>query len=68
LPKTLTFKIYWENGSKKEGSRKYDLVESKDLSAIFPWLEGAYYSSGNSYYFNGYLGGLDDISGAFANV
>ena len=68
LPGTLTFKIYWPNGSQKEGSRKYDIVESKDLSSIFPWLEGAYYSSGDSYYFNGYLGSLSDISGAFANV
>lgn len=68
LPGTLTFKIYWPNGSKKEGSRKYDIVESKDLSPIFPWLEGAYYSSGDSYYFNGYLGNLSDISGAFANI
>jgi hypothetical protein len=68
LPGTLTFKIYWPNGSKKEGSRKYDLVESKDLSSIFPWLAGAYYSSGDSYYFNGILGSTNDISGAFANV
>jgi len=65
---TLTFKIYWENGSQKEGTRKYDLVESKDFSSIFPWLAGAYYSTGDSYYFNGFLGGVDDISGAFANV
>ena len=68
LPKTLTFKIYWLNGSQTEGSRKYDIVQSKDLSAIFPWLKGAYYSSGDSYYFNAYLGDLSDISGAFANV
>lgn len=68
LPNTLTFKIFWPNGSQKEGSRKYDIVESKDLSSIFPWLKGAYYSSGDSYYFNGYLGDLNDISGAFANV
>jgi hypothetical protein len=68
LPSTLTFKIFWPNGSQKEGSRKYDIVESKDLSSIFPWLKGAYYSSGDSYYFNAYLGGVSDISGAFANV
>lgn len=68
LPSTLTFKIFWPNGSQKEGSRKYDLVESKDLSSIFPWLKGAYYSSGNSYYFNAYLGDTSDVSGAFANV
>jgi hypothetical protein len=68
LPFTLTFKIFWPNGSQKEGSRKYDIVESKDLSSIFPWLEGAYYSSGDSYYFNALLGSVSDISGAFANV
>ena len=68
LPSTLTFKIFWPNGSQKEGSRKYDIVESKDLSSIFPWLKGAYYSSGDSYYFNAYLGDVSDISGAFANV
>lgn len=68
LPTTLTFKIFWPNGSQKEGPRRYDIIESKDLSSIFPWLKGAYYSTGNSYYFNAYLGDLSDISGAFANV
>ena len=68
LPSTLTFKIFWPNGSQKEGPRKYDIVESKDLSSIFPWLKGAYYSSGDSYYFNAYLGDTSDVSGAFANV
>jgi hypothetical protein len=68
LPSTLTFKIYWPNGSQKEGHRKYDIVESKDLSSIFPWLKGAYYSDGDSYYFNAYLGSVSDISGALANV
>ena len=68
LSNTLTFKVYWPNGSQTEGSKKYDIVESKDLSSIFPWLKGAYYSSGDSYYFNAYLGDVSDISGALANV
>jgi len=48
----LTFKLYWPNGSRKEGSRRYDLISSADYSSMMIWTGGSYYSTGNSYYFN----------------
>lgn len=68
LNKPLTFKIYWPNGSQAEGSRKYDVVRSGDFSAIFPWAEGAYYFTGDSYYFNASAGTTDQIASAFSGV
>jgi hypothetical protein len=48
----LTLKLYWPNGSRKDGSRRYDLISSADFSSMMIWTGGSYYSTGNSYYFN----------------
>jgi hypothetical protein len=68
LPNPLTFKIFWPNGSQKEGSRKFDIVRSGDFSAILRWVGGSYYSSGNSYYFNAETGTTGDVARAFSDV
>lgn len=66
--KTLTFKIVWPNGSLKDGNRRYDIVNSGDYSATLVWVEGSYYSSGSSHYFNANSGTLEDVATGFANV
>ena len=65
---SLTFKLYWPNGSRKDGSRRYDLISSADYSSIMIWTGGSYYSTGNSYYFNAYSGTTDDIALALSSV
>ena len=64
----LTFKIYWPNGKRKEGSKKYDLVTSEDFSAILVWVAGSYYSTGSSYYFNAREGTYSEIATALSNL
>jgi len=66
--KPLTFKIYWPNGSRKDGQRRYDLINSGDYSSILIWTGGSYYSTGNSYYFNASSGSTSDIASALASV
>jgi hypothetical protein len=68
LPKPLTFKIYHPNGSKIDGSRKYDIVKSGDFSSVLIWTGGSYYSSGNSYYFNASAGSNSEMAIAFSSV
>jgi hypothetical protein len=67
-PKPLTFKLYWPNGSQKEGPRKYDIIRSGDFSSILIWTGGSYYSTGNSYYFNASTGSTPEIATALASV
>lgn len=64
----ITFKIYWPNGSVREGSRKYDLVKSGDFSSILIWIGGSYYSTGNAYYFNALSGTTQEVASAFSSV
>jgi hypothetical protein len=64
----LTFKLYWPNGSRKDGSRRYDLISSADYSSMMIWTGGSYYSTGNSYYFNASTGTLDEIALALTSV
>lgn len=64
----LTFKIYWPNGSQREGSRRYDIIRSGDFSSILIWVGGSYYSSGNSYYFNSSTGSVSEVAYALASV
>ena len=64
----LTLKLYWPNGSRKEGSRRYDLISSADYSSMMVWTGGSYYSTGNSYYFNASTGTSDDIALALSSV
>ena len=64
----LTFKLYWPNGSRKEGSRKYDLISSADYSSMMIWTGGSYYSTGNSYYFNASTGTTAEIALALSSV
>ena len=64
----LTLKLYWPNGSRKDGSRRYDLISSADYSSLMVWVGGSYYSTGNSYYFNAFSGTTDDIALAFSSV
>jgi hypothetical protein len=68
FPEHLTFKIYWPNGSIREGGRKYDLVKSGDFSAVLIWTGGSYYSSGTSYYFNAITGSTTEIASAFSSL
>jgi hypothetical protein len=68
LTSALTFKIYWPNGKRTEGSRKYDLVQSEDFSAILVWVAGSYYSTGSSYYFNATSGTTTDISTGLSSL
>jgi hypothetical protein len=67
-PQPLTLKLYWPNGSQKEGSRNYDIIKSGDFSSILIWTAGSYYSTGNSYYFNASTGSTSDIASALASV
>jgi hypothetical protein len=64
----LTFKLYWPNGSRKDGPRRYDLISSADYSSMMIWTGGSYYSTGNSYYFNASTGTTDDIALALSSV
>ncbi len=64
----LTFKIFWPNGSIKEGPRRYDIISSGDYSSILIWTGGSYYSTGNSYYFNASSGTTSEIASALASV
>jgi len=64
----LTLKLYWPNGSRKEGSRRYDLISSADYSSMMVWTGGSYYSTGNSYYFNAFTGTTDEIALALSSV
>jgi hypothetical protein len=66
--KTLTFKIYWPNGTHKEGNKRYDIVSDGDFSSLLPWIAGSYYSSGSTHYFNSQGGTLEDVATSFANV
>lgn len=66
--KPLTFKFFWPNGSRKEGSLKYDLIKSGDFSSILAWTAGSYYADGNSYYFNASQGTTLQISNALVNL
>ena len=63
----LVFKIYWPNGSRKEGSERYDLIKSGDFSSNIVWIEGSSYSSGNNYFFNAETGLTSDVANAFRN-
>jgi hypothetical protein len=62
LTSPLTFKIYWPNGKRSEGSLKYDIVQSEDLSAILVWVAGSYYSTGSTFYFNASSGTTEQIA------
>lgn len=64
----LTLKLYWPNGSRKDGSRRYDLISSADYSSMMIWTGGSYYSTGNSYYFNASSGTVGDIASALSSV
>lgn len=66
--KPLTFKIFWPNGSQREGSRKFDIIRSGDFSSILIWTAGSFYSTGNSYYFNASQGSTSEIAEALMNV
>jgi hypothetical protein len=68
FPDPLTFKIFWPNGSQKEGSRKYDIIRSGDFSSILIWVGGSTYSTGIYHYFNSATGTLNEIATAFANL
>jgi hypothetical protein len=68
LVNPIYFKLYWPNGSLYDGSEKYDLVESADLSAIIPWVDGSFYSTGNTHYFNAYGDDLSKIASSFSNI
>ena len=48
----LTFRLYWPNGSFKDGTLRYDVVQSGDFAEILVWVEGSYYYSGSNFYFN----------------
>ena len=64
----LTLKLYWPNGSRKDGSRRYDLISSADYSSMMIWTGGSYYSTGNSYYFNASSGATYEIALALSSV
>ncbi len=64
--KPLTFRLYWPNGTIKEGNRRYDVIESADLSAVLVWIDGSYYSTGSSFYFNALTGETSEVASAFA--
>jgi hypothetical protein len=67
-PKPLTFRLYWPNGGNKEGSRRYDVIESADLAAVLVWIDGSYYSTGSSFYFNASMGETGEVASAFAGA
>lgn len=64
----ITFKIYWPNGNYKEGSRRYDIAQSNDLSSIIQWIDGSYYSSGNTHFFNPIASEASSIALSFSNL
>lgn len=64
----ITFKIYWPNGYYKEGTRRYDIAQSEDLSSIIQWIDGSYYSSGNTNFFNAVASETSSIALAFSNL
>jgi hypothetical protein len=64
----LTLKIYWPNGKKKEGSKRYDIVSADDFSSSLVWVAGSYYSTGSSYYFNAKDGTYEEIATALSNL
>lgn len=66
--KPLVFKLYWPNGNNKEGTNRYDIISSSDLSAVLVWIDGSYYSTGSSFYFNAATGQNSDIATAFSGV
>jgi hypothetical protein len=68
LVNPIYFKLYWPNGSLNDGSEKYDLIESADLSAIIPWVDGSFYSTGNTHYFNPYSDDLPKIASSLSNI
>ncbi len=67
-PKPLTFRLYWPNGKTKENNRRYDVISSADLSAVLVWIDGSYYSTGSSFYFNAATGKTSDVATAFSGV
>ena len=68
LPKPLVFKLYWPNGTNTEGTRKYDIISSADLSSVLVWIDGSYYSTGSAFYFNAATGDPSDAASALAGV
>ena len=68
LEKTITFKVYWPNGSVQEGFRRYDIIQSNDLSLDGIWIGGSYYVDGNTYYFNSKDGTTEDIANSISSV
>ncbi len=68
LTNQITFKIYWPNGHYKEGSRRYDLIQSSDLSSVIQWIDGSYYSSGNVHLFNPIASDTSSIALSFSNL
>ena len=68
LTNQITFKIYWPNGNYKEGSRRYDLIQSSDLSSVIQWIDGSYYSSGNVHLFNPIAADTSSIALSFSNL
>ena len=67
-PKPLVFKLYWPNGTSMEGTKRYDIISSADLSAVLVWIDGSYYSTGSSFYFNAATGNQSDAALALAGV
>jgi hypothetical protein len=68
FPKPLVFKLYWPNGTNIEGTRRYDVISSADLSAVLVWIDGSYYSTGSSFYFNAASGNPSNAASALAGV
>ena len=66
--KPVTFRLYWPNGKNKEGNERFDVISSADLSAVLVWIDGSYYSTGSSFYFNAATGKTSDVASAFAGV
>jgi hypothetical protein len=64
----ITFKIYWPNGYYKEGPRRYDIAQSTDLSSIIQWIDGSYYSSGNTHFFNAVASETSSIALSLSNL
>lgn len=64
----LTFRVYWPNGNFRDGNLRYDVVQSGDFSEILVWIEGSYYFSGSSFYFNARSGTVSQIAEALSNI
>jgi hypothetical protein len=64
----LTFRLYWPNGSFKDGTLRYDVVQSGDFAEILVWVEGSYYYSGSSFYFNARNGTVSQIAEALSFI